>query len=345
MSVSQPIRLVESDSKTHGAVFQPSRVRAVWRLTNCPANLADVDAFETQLADYLTLKPGTIGKALYPAPAPIGGFAIEADLPADRLAASDPEVGYELSSFRSSRVPGTNTAWEVVADLKLLEAIPNRGHALVTKSTRQRSAQAWRANPFSAGSPDTGLFWSGTAPVALSCSEIAGLRVDINGQPISLLLDQHVMTISFVVRAPYVDPGTNTITTTAAWTYWTTGDGASFLGNRNSEAFFGWPAYSLLVDAVDIQQIEDTTFHRVNITMVHDEWWHLEQVPATLNGAMPPMIPACAEGEATLIFQTDKALWLNPFLRYSDFNAMIPYIPYDSRDYIEDSMTLVGTVP
>lgn len=355
MTVSQPIRVVQTDAKSHGAVFQPSKVRAVWRFTNCPADIDNVNEFAQQLADFLILKPGCIGKKLYPAPVPIGGIVIDSDLPADRLTLGTAAVGYEVSFYAAARVPGSNTVWEVSAELKLLEAIPTRGHTLVTKTTRQRSAQAWRANPFVSGSPDSGIFYGGgdpgadppvpDAPVALSCSEVAGLRVDINGQPVTLLLDQHVMTISFVVRAPYTDPGTSTITTSDAWTYWTTGNGASMVGNRNNAPFFGWPSYSLLVDSVDLQQIEDTTFHRVNVTMVFDEWWHLEQVPATLNGAMPPMIPACAEGETTLIFQTDKALWLNTFLRYSDFNAMMNYVPIDSREYIEDAMTLVGTVP
>ena len=359
MTISEPNRLLPTDAKTHGMLFQPSRVRAVWRLTDCPGAgqnyVDDVADFESQLADYLILQPGCVGRALYPAPVPAVGAAIETDFAADRLSLADSKLAYEVSSFSSSRVPGSRSVWEVAAELKFLEAIPDRGHALVTKTTRQRTAQAWRSNPFVDGSPDSTIFYGGgdpgadppvpDSPVALSCSEIGGLRVDINGQPLSLLLDQHVMTISFVVRAPYVEPRTDTITTTDAWTYWTNGDGASMVGNRNSEEFYGWPAYSLLVDSVDLQQIEDTTFHRVNVTMVHDQWWHLEQVPATLNGAMPPMIPACSEGDATLIFQTNKALWLNPYLIYSDFTAMMNYVPIDSRQYIEDSVTLTGDVP
>ena len=351
MTVSAPNRLLPTDAKTHGMVFQPSRVRAVWRLTDCPgANqnyVSDVDDFESQLADYLVLQPGCVGRALYPAPVPGGGAAIETDYSADRLSLGDPKLAYEVSSFSSSRVPGSRSVWEVSAELKFLEAIPDRGHALVTKTTRQRTAQAWRSNPFVDGSPGTEIFYGGdpAGPVALSCSEVGGLRVDVNGQPMSLALDQHVMTISFVVRAPFVEPVSNTITTTDAWTYWTNGGGASMVGNRNSEEFYGWPAYSLLVDSVDLQQIEDTTFHRVNVTMVHDQWWHLEQVPATLNGAMPPMIPACEEGDATLIFQTNKTLWINPYLIYSDFTAMMNYVPIDSRQYIEDSVTLTGAVP
>lgn len=351
MTVSEPNRLLPTDAKTHGMVFQPSRVRAVWRLTDCPAEgqdyVDDVDAFESQLGDFLVLQPGCVGRALYPAPVPGTGLAIETDSSAARLSTTESELAYEVSSFSSSRVPGSRSVWEVVAELKFLEAIPDRGHTLVTKTTRQRTAQAWRSNPFVDGSPDTTIFYGGDplGPVALSCSEIGGLRVDVNGQPMSLLLDQHVMTISFVVRAPFVEPVTNTITTSGAWTYWTTGDGASMVGNRNNETFFGWPAYSLLVDAVDLQQIEDTTFHRVNVTMVHDQWWHLEQIPATLNGAMPPMIPACEEGDATLVFQTNKALWINPYLIYSDFSQMMNYVPIDSRQYIEDSVTLTGAVP
>lgn len=333
-------------------VFQPSRVRAVWRLTDCPTSgqdyVDDVDDFESQLADYLVLNPGCVGRALYPAPVPSGGAPIETDFSADRLSLTDSKLAYEVSSFSSSRVPGSRSVWEVVAELKLLEAIPDRGHALVTKTTRQRTAQAWRSNPFIDGSPEPYIFYGGNpdpGPIALSCTEIGGIRVDVNGQPMSLLLDQHVMTISFVVRAPFVEPVSNTITTTDAWTYWTTGAGASMVGNRNSDGFFGWPAYSLLVDAVDLEQIEDTTFHRVNVTMVHDQWWHLEQVPATLNGAMPPLIPACEDGDGTLVFQTNKSLWLNPYLIYSDFTAMMNYVPIDSRQYIEDSVTLDGPIP
>ena len=340
MTITTPVRIYPSDGKKNGGLFEPSTVRAVWRTTDCDQSITSRANFLTQWVDYYTLRSGSVGKDLTaPPPAPVGGIFIESGLPANRLSASDPEVGYEVIRWDVNRVPNSRTVWEVSAELQLLEAIPGRGHTIVTKTTRTRTAQAWRANPFAAGSPDAGQFINGTDPVAIDCSPIGGLRVDINGQPLQVVIDQHVMTISFVIRAPYYDPVTGTTTIPTEWTYFATGDGASMIGNRNDAVFFGWPAYSLVMEDLSTTQIGQTTFHRVDMTLVHDEWWHLEQFPVTLNGSLPPTVPACDGGETTLLFQTENTLWVNPYLRYSDFNDMMDYVPFDSRDYIEDAIT------
>jgi hypothetical protein len=342
MTITTPVRIYPSDGKKNGGLFEPSTVRAVWRTTDCDESITSRANFLVQWVDYYNLRSGAVGKDLVTSPAPAGGAFIESGLPANRLSAADPVVGYEVIRWDVNRVPDSRTVWEVSAELQLLEAIPGRGHTVVTATTRSRTAQAWRTNCFEDPPPSNLIFTDGTDPIAISCEEADGIRVDINGQPMQINLDQRVFTISFVIRAPYYDPSTDTTTTPTEWAYFSGGIGASMVGNRNNATFFGWPAYSLLLEELSTSQIGQTTFHQVTMKMVYDEWWHLEQAPATINGSMPPNVAACTADGKTILFQTEKTLWVNTHLRYSDFNDLLDYIPFDSRDYIEDAMTITA---
>jgi hypothetical protein len=336
MTISTPKRLFRSDSQNLPGLFEPTTVEAVWRVEACSLSPDTRAQFLNDWADFYYTK---VGQEAVVMSAPFPG--IEEGIPANRLATDAAAVPYETVAFDLRRVTDSSKVWEVTAKLQLLEAIPARGHAMAIKTVRTRSAQAWRADPFASASPDPSRWVDDDSdPVALDCTTMGGLRIDVNGQPVTVLIDQHVTTISFVIRAPYYDPDASAVVTPSEWTYWTTGSGAKMVNNRNDEAFWSWPAYSLVLESIQITQIGSTTFHRVDVTMVHDQWWHLDQLPVTFNGAQPPTVSVC-EGK---IFQTRDALWLNPYVRYSDFNDFIPYIPIDSRTYLQDAAELTGGV-
>lgn len=337
--IGVPNRLFSSSGKRAGGLFEPSTIEVRWRIDSCDVEEAST-LREEILSDFNTghylIRIGTEFRA-------VDGTAPEWAAAADRVTL-EPFRAYETVAYEIRPVPESNKIWEVSARLQLLEAIPSRGHALVKKNIRSRVAQAWRANPFEAGCPDSTLFEPTPAEnssKALPCSLVGGDRVDINGQPMSVVIDQHVITASFVVRAPYVNPLTGIVTTTTAWDFWTSGAGSKMIGNRNNTSFWGWPAYSLVMEGIDVAPIGNTTFNRIDVTMVHDEWWHLEQAPVTYRGALPPTVDVCG-GK---VFQTEDTLWVNPYIVYSDFNTMIPHIPIDSRTYLQLAAGLTGAVP
>lgn len=339
-------RLQESDQIQIGGLFEPTTINARWRAFGCgsnaPTNLAD---FATQWGDYYTFRPGTAATALPSVPgAPYVDGAT--GKPADAITALATQVGYELMNWNISRNPGSNSVWDVNAEMQLVVDIPNRGHTLVTRTTRQRAAQAWRINPWANGNPDPQTFWTDAAGVVTplaSCNDVSGDRCDVWGQPLTVMIDQYVMTVSFVIRAPYIDAD-QTGNQSNTWNYWTRGKGAASLNSRNDAVWNGWPAYSLVIEGIEITQIGMTTFHRVDVTMVHDEWWHLEQVPVTFNGAIPPVVSACG-GK---ILQQEECLWLNPFCTVSVFggsaDALINNTPYSGQSYL-NTATLVDGLP
>jgi hypothetical protein len=354
MTISEPIRVHPSDNIQYGAVFEPTTATGVWRFTDCDEDpLSNVFEFQGAWQNYFKFVPGLVGAELDTSTS-LWSYPYRL-IPANSLTGSG-LVGFECISIQGGRVFGTDRVWELRAEFQLVAAYGGRGHTEVTKTVRSRTAQAWRANPWAESSPLPEMF-GGLAdpadpdsfePISISCTEVGGQRVDVNGQPMQINIDQHVMTVSFVIRAPYYDvdtAGVGSIVVPEEWEYWTTGEGASMIGNRNGSLFFGWPSYSLVMESLNITKIGKTTFHRVDLVFVHDEWWHLEQAPATVVGSMPPIIPACVEGGETILFQTNVTLWVNPYLRYSDFNDFMDYVPYDSRSYIEDAITLTGSVP
>lgn len=331
------VRLQQSDEIQRATLFEPSVVVARFRAVVCPIE-ENIDDMEAWLTDYLDLRIMSNGRYFESSPAN-GWVNIFEGRAADELnQASLGSSGYEVIDYVLVRNPDSNNVWDITVRLQLVEDIPHRGHSLVTRTTRQRPAQAWRLKPFAENSPDPSTFWTAVDSegnekiVPLVCNEIDGERCDVNGQPITVMLDQHATTISFVVRAPYNVAGNITGEGNGtAWHYWTKGDGARSLNSRNSADWNGWPAYSLLIDSIEINQIGTTSFHRVDLTMVWDQWWHLEQIPVTYNGAMPVTISVC-EGK---VFQTEKSLWMNPFCEVTNFATLMDKIPYSARDYVD----------
>ena len=57
------------------------------------------------------------------------------------------------------------------------------------------------------------------------------------------------------------------------------------------------------------------------------------------------IVVALREIAAGKVFQTKDTLWVNPYVVYSDFNAMVPHIPIDSRTYLQSAAGLTGGVP
>ena len=341
MSNTWPVkRLIETEEIQVGGLFEPSTVLARWRVSTCdsPTPILTTRQFEVFLSDYLSIGIMDEAEITVNETDPDTGQTtgtwvnVQEGYPADHVDCSTAAlVGFEVIDKTIARNPDSNELWDVSARLQLVQDSPGRGHSLVVRSTSQRGAQAWRLNPFLDASPDPGSFWvaeGASRMTPLVCNVVAGDRCDVNGQPITVRLDQQTMRISFVIRAPHYINGV--LTESPSWDYWTEGEGARSINNRNSADFNGWPAYSLIVDSIDVTQIGMTSFHRVDVTMLWDQWWHLEQIPVTFNGAMPPVVATCS-GK---VFQTDETLWLNPFCTDIDFNDLVDQMPCNAQAYI-----------
>ena len=101
--------------------------------------------------------------------------------------------------------------------------------------------------------------------------DIGGNPIDLNTAPMTIPIDQTVISFSYPIRYPYKD-----------WEGWygcrnlTVMNDA--IGGRNAEPFLQFPKGSLMLESIDVQPMHHE-FRMVTITLVYDQWHHAQQVP------------------------------------------------------------------
>jgi hypothetical protein len=136
-------------------------------------------------------------------------------------------------------------------------------------------------------------------------SDIGGTKVDINGNPRRYQVAQQQVVVESIRDRTKTDSQSNTADDPDWATILTT-----FINKRNSTAFLGWAAGSVL--CTGITATLDSEVWRISATFLFDDWWHLEQVPVSYPNGMPILaIGATVAGEAQQ--QSNKVVWFQPY--------------------------------
>jgi hypothetical protein len=172
-----------------------------------------------------------------------------------------------------------------------------------TRATVVRSTAMYRYNPTF---PTNGtVTFSGAA-------DIAGDKVDTNGKPKVYDVPQQLVTIesqydrTLPQSAPAAEPPWSTYT--------------SYVGNRNSAAFLGFPIGTLLYQG--FQTAPEDNYYRMSHTFLYDAWYHLEQIPAP-NPTGEPILTAGITIGGLPILQVDKVVFLQRFNTLSAFSGIL----------------------
>lgn len=173
---------------------------------------------------------------------------------------------------------------------------------IVTRSTQIRQAALYRTGATipSQGDP------SGSYP------DIAGTRVDLNGNPREYEVPQTVVSMevwwdrTLPSGTPAAEPSYSTYSAT--------------VGKRNSAAFAGYPIGSLLYRGFQAAPIDN--YYRLTHTFLHDEWYHLEQIPCPNPTGQALLDPGISIGGVQLL-QTTKVAWYQKYTSKAAFSGLV----------------------
>ena len=147
--------------------------------------------------------------------------------------------------------------------------------------------------------------------------DIQGTKVDINTSPVSIPIDQTIITITWVVRFPYLNwAGVWVGTDGQARTISLDQIAENFVGGRNTTAFMGFPIGSMLMDSVEFQPLHHE-FKTAVMTIIYDEWHHAQEMPL-VNPQFN--IPTTPDGTTTMS-HTTTVLWNQTFWSAWDLDA------------------------
>ena len=174
-----------------------------------------------------------------------------------------------------------------------------------TRATVVRSTAMYRNNPTF---PTNGtVTFSGAA-------DIGGDKVDTNGKPKVYDVPQQLVTIesqydrTLPQSAPAAEPPWSTYT--------------SYVGNRNSAAFLGFPTGTLLYQG--FQTAPEDNYYRLSHTFLYDAWYHLEQIPMPNPSGEPILIGGVSIGTPSLqILQVKDVVFLQRFNTLSAFSGIL----------------------
>ena len=195
--------------------------------------------------------------------------------------------------------------------------------------TRPRMAPAYRCDVATpADVLSSGAF---TEAPWINGNDIGGKSVDINTSPVSIPIDQTVITIQTVKRTPFQD-----------WTAaWVGPDGSAstlgleaiaddWVGGRNSDAFMGFPIGSLLMESVELQPLHHE-FKTQTMTLIYDQWHHANQMPLVNPQFNIPTTP----NATTAMSHTTTVLWNQTFWDAWEIPASgAPFFGTAEMDYL-----------
>jgi hypothetical protein len=172
-----------------------------------------------------------------------------------------------------------------------------------TRATVVRSTAMYRKNP-TFPTDGTVAFSSG--------ADIGGLKVDTNGKPKVYDVPQQLVTIetqydrTLTAASPAAEP---------LWSLYT-----SYVGNRNSAVFLGFPVGTLLYQG--FQTAPEDNYYRMSHTFLYDAWYHLDQIPAPNPTGEPVLIAGVTIGGIPIL-QVDKVVFLQRYDTLSAFSGIL----------------------
>jgi hypothetical protein len=166
-------------------------------------------------------------------------------------------------------------------------------------------------------------------------TDIAGEKVDINTSPVSIPIDQTLITITWVLRWPFQDwDGLWVDSTGAAAEIGLAAIAEDWVGGRNTVAFMGFGIGSLLMESVEVQPLHHE-FKTATMTLIWDEWHHAQQMPL-VNPQFN--IPTTPDGVTTMS-HTTTVLWNQTYLDAWKLEAANPFFGAAEWDYLTDVFT------
>jgi hypothetical protein len=145
-----------------------------------------------------------------------------------------------------------------------------------------------------------------------SGADIGGLKVDTNGKPKVYDVPQQLVTIetqydrTLTAASPAAEP---------LWSLYT-----SYVGNRNSAVFLGFPVGTLLYQG--FQTAPEDNYYRMSHTFLYDAWYHLDQIPAPNPTGEPVLIAGVTIGGIPIL-QVDKVVFLQRYDTLSAFSGIL----------------------
>ena len=165
--------------------------------------------------------------------------------------------------------------------------------------------------------------------------DIQGQKVDINTSPVSIPIDQTLITITWVLRWPFQDwDGVWVDSTGAAAEIGLAAIAEDWVGGRNTVAFMGFGIGSLMMESVEIQPLHHE-FKTATMTLIWDEWHHAQQMPL-VNPQFN--IPTTPDGVTTMS-HTTTVLWNQTYLDAWKLEAVNPFFGAAEWDYLTDVFT------
>jgi len=172
-----------------------------------------------------------------------------------------------------------------------------------TRATVVRSVAMYRKNPTF---PTNGtVTFSGAV-------DIGGTAVDTNGKPKVYDVPQQLVTIetqydrTLPQGSPVAEP---------LWSVYT-----SYVGNRNSAVFLGFPIGTLLYQG--FQTAPEDNYYRMSHTFLYDAWYHLDQIPAPNPTGEPVLVAGVTIGGIPIL-QVDKVVFLQRYDTLSAFSGIL----------------------
>ena len=366
------IRLLQADGQPDSSaqMFQPSTSRLTvlvdysFRTGNYPTALSTV-LLDMRAQNWHIWRGRPFSVGAIPLPSPLVSYRslFGAGLTSGEIGTAVPMI---VRRIDGRIVPGAKGIWHVDIELGLVgyhNALDDI-HATVTSSSSSRTASAYRLQPgmkllTGASQPNLGaptqnnVFTTCTATsgsnartgqydktnwltYVKSTMDIGGVSVDINGQPVSIPVEQLNYTLQFVIRRPYHDfvagsPSTPTgygvRFVDCMWSLW--GQYPHWcLNKRNAETMFGYGPGELVCTNVTNTPIDDDSM-MCNVTLTWDEWGHGEQAPWGFEGNVPPKIESTIGGADRPILNADTVYWINPYPE--SFNWAAADFPYGAH--------------
>ena len=179
----------------------------------------------------------------------------------------------------------------------------DNSYCTCTRATVIRSTAMYRKDP---------TFPSNGTVVFSAGADIAGLKVDTNGKPKVYDVPQQLVTIetqydrTLTAASPAAEP---------LWSVYT-----SYVGNRNSAVFLGFPVGTLLYQG--FQTAPEDNYYRMSHTFLYDAWYHLEQIPAPNPTGEPVLVAGVTIGGIPIL-QVDKVVFLQRYDTLSAFSGIL----------------------
>jgi hypothetical protein len=166
-------------------------------------------------------------------------------------------------------------------------------------------------------------------------TDISGEKVDINTSPVSIPIDQTLITITWVLRWPFQDwDGVWVDSTGAAAEIGLAAIAEDWVGGRNTVAFMGFGIGSLMMESVEIQPLHHE-FKTATMTLIWDEWHHAQQMPLVNPQFNIPTTPDAV----TAMSHTTTVLWNQTYLDAWKLEAVNPFFGAAEWDYLTDVFT------